>query len=95
MMMAKRPDERHQNATDLLEDLRAVRNGEKPVHARGSLGGGKPESLTAVLQQVQAAEAEIQRDKTRAPSPFAHPIVQVILLAAIASVALNIVLLVS
>lgn len=96
MMMAKRPEERHQNVTDLLEDLRAVRKGEKPVHAHKSLVGAKPsESLTAVLQQVQQAEVEIQRDKTRAPSPFSHPIVQIILLAAIASVALNIVLLVS
>lgn len=96
MMMAKRPEERHQNSTDLLEDLRAVRKGEKPVHAHGSLVGAKSnESLTAVLQQVEQAQAEIQRDKTRAPSPFSHPLVQVLLLATIASVALNIVLLVS
>jgi hypothetical protein len=82
--------------TDLLEDLRSVRKSEKPVHAHRSLVGAKSsESLSAVLQQVQQAEVEIQRDKTRAPSPFSHPIVQIILLAAIASVALNIVLLVS
>jgi eukaryotic-like serine/threonine-protein kinase len=93
MMMAKRPEERHQNTSDLLEDLQAVRKGEKPVHAMKSFAGPKTASLTDVLQQVQLAEAEIQQDKTRAPSPFSHPIVQVILVGAILSVALNIVLL--
>ena len=93
MMMAKRPEERHQNTSDLLEDLKAVRTGEKPVHAQKSFAGPKTASLTDVLQQVQQAEAEIQQDKTRAPSPFSHPIVQVILVGAILSVALNIVLL--
>lgn len=94
MMMAKRPEDRYQNVSDLLTDLKAVRKGDKPVHAHKVLTGA-PETLSAVLQQVQMAESEIQRDKTRAPSPFSHPVVQVILLVALASVALNIVLLVT
>lgn len=94
MMMAKRPEDRYQNVSDLLTDLKAVRKGDKPVHAHKVLSGA-PETLSAVLQQVQMAESEIQRDKTRAPSPFSHPVVQVILLVALASIALNIVLLVT
>ena len=34
VMMAKNREERHPNATALLEDLRAVRDGEPPIHAQ-------------------------------------------------------------
>ena len=36
MMMAKNPKDRYQNASQLLEDLEVVSEGNDPIHARSS-----------------------------------------------------------
>lgn len=92
-MMAKRREERYQNCEDLLTDLHSVQKGEQPAIAHRPIVGAAPEDLSRVLQEVQSRPAEIAVDKTRAPSPFSHLIVQIMLVLLIISAVLNFVLL--
>lgn len=92
MMMAKNKQDRYQNCTDLLTDLRALQRGEKPIIAHKSIAAAPAADLSRVLQEEAARPAEIARDKTRAPSPFSHLIVQIMLAALILSVVGNVIL---
>ncbi len=76
MMMAKDVRERYQNCRDLLTDLKAVKRGEDPVIAKQDVPAV---SLTGLAAEVQSTEVEIQKDKSRPPSPLSSPIVQVML----------------
>ncbi len=89
MMMAKNPRERYQNCTDLLTDLRAVRNGEQPIIARPTVA---VHDLTRLAQAELAAQGEIPEDKTRPATSIAgHPLVQVLIVLVIVLFVANIV----
>lgn len=92
MMMAKNKQDRYQNCTDLLADLRLLQQGQRPVIAHKSIAAAPAADLSRVLQEEAARPAEIARDKTRAPSPFSHLIVQIMLVALILSVVGNVIL---
>ncbi|RMD64179.1 MAG: hypothetical protein D6824_04335, partial [Planctomycetota bacterium] len=86
-MMAKEPKERYRNCSDLLTDLRAIRRGEPPVIAAPEVPAM---DLATIAQAEQQAQTAIPEDKTRsAPSPFAHPLVQILIALFIVSVVLN------
>jgi len=86
-MMAKEPKERYRSCADLLTDLRAIRRGEPPVIAAPEVPGL---DLATIAQAERQAQAVIPEDKTQsAPSPFAHPMVQILIALFIVSVVLN------
>jgi len=89
MMMAKAASDRYQNCADLLTDLRAVRKGDAPVIARQDVAGM---TLSSLAQAEQSAEGEIPKDKTRQPSAFSHPLVQLLVIIVILSILGNILL---
>lgn len=74
MMMAKSRKQRYKDCHDLLVDLRAVRRGEDPpiAHKEASVM-----DLAAVAQAAGEQQASLAVDKSRQPSPFDFPIVQV------------------
>jgi len=76
MMMAKDVRERYQSCRDLLNDLKAVKRGEDPVIAKQDVPAV---SLTGLAAEVQSTQVEIQKDKSRPPSPLSSPIVQIML----------------
>jgi len=90
MMMAKDVRERYQNCRDLLTDLKAVKAGDDPVIAKQDVSAV---NLTGLAAEVQATEVEIQRDKSRPPSPLSSPLVQVMLALLVVSIIANIVFL--
>ena len=73
MMMAKDVRERYQSCRDLLNDLKAVKRGEDPVIAKQDVPAV---SLTGLAAEVQSTQVEIQKDKSRPPSPLSSPTVQ-------------------
>lgn len=89
MMMAKNPRARYQSCSDLLTDLRAVRNGEPPVIARSEAPAAVLATLAAEAEN--AAPSAIPVDKYQRPSPWSHPVVQFVIIVVIVSVILNIV----
>jgi tRNA A-37 threonylcarbamoyl transferase component Bud32 len=73
MMMAKSRKNRYRSCADLLVDLRAVRRGEQPPNAHRE---ASVVDLAAVAEAAEAQPMELASDKTRRPSPFEHPLVQ-------------------
>ncbi|MBX3357899.1 MAG: serine/threonine protein kinase [Phycisphaeraceae bacterium] len=63
MMMAKQPGQRYKSTTDLLMDLKAVREGKTPPIAHKDIGGV---DLSSVIAAEAAAPAVIAEDQTRA-----------------------------
>lgn len=92
MMMAKRREDRYQSCRDLITDLKLIQKGEKPAIAHKPITGAAPEAISQLLVEEAQRPAEIAIDKTRAPSPFSHLVVQVMLVLLILSAAANFVL---
>lgn len=74
--MAKRPDDRYDSTSELVEDLQAIAQGEAPLHAEVKLGGGIGDNEegenTPTLDVKAAASArttERPREPRRAQSP--------------------------
>ncbi|HYE01595.1 MAG TPA: serine/threonine-protein kinase [Phycisphaerales bacterium] len=63
MMMAKDPRARYQRASDLLTDLRAVREGKHPVLAHKEIAGTE---LAVLAQAEAAAPGALREDQSRA-----------------------------
>jgi eukaryotic-like serine/threonine-protein kinase len=62
MMMAKRVKDRYQNCSDLLIDLRAIKNGQTPPIAHRDVFQG--EGLAALAAQAEATATEIPEHTT-------------------------------
>jgi len=96
MMMAKRVKSRYPNCTDLLVDLRALKNGETPPIAHKDV---LPEDELASLAAAEAAAVvEIPQDESRAGSAapawtehLAWPPFLVVVVILIISLAMNII----
>lgn len=94
MMMAKKPGDRYKSCKDLLIDLRAVRNGEKPPIAHTELD--VIDELSGFAAAEAAAQAEIPIDSTEGArrswtEVFSEPLFIVMLVLFGISVAFNIV----
>jgi len=71
MMMAKKVKNRYQNCTDLLLDLRALKNGETPPLAHKDVFHS--DDLASLAAEVQAVETQIpEHTKTGASSLLDH-----------------------
>ncbi len=88
MMMEKAPKARYQSCRDLLTDLYAVRNGDQPVIAHADVSGDQLKDLAAAAEE--ASSGDIPIDRFREPSPFSHPIVQIIVAIFVVSVIVNV-----
>lgn len=93
--MAKKREERYQSTADLLEDLRAIRRGEPPTHARRVV------DLTALAEMEENAEEsdtvdiEPSEPTPRGPSIWDNSLVMTIAIIGIVSVLVNIALIVA
>ena len=87
--MAKDRDERYPTSEDMLEDLRAVREGRAPVHARRS---ANLEELAAAEKRADTIDVAPPR---RSSVPWQNPAVIAILAVGGLSVAANVALLVT
>ena len=76
MMMAKSRRQRYKNCADLLMDLRAARRGDHPPIAHREATAVE---LVSVAEAAEAQEVDLAEDKTRQPSPFEDPKVQLLL----------------
>lgn len=89
--MAKRREERYQSTKELLDDLKAVRRGEAPSHARRAV------DLDSLAEMEQANDGTIDVNDPQGGtgvSPWSQPMVMPLALTAGLSVLLNIALLV-
>jgi serine/threonine-protein kinase len=88
--MAKNRDERYPSTEDMLEDLRLLRKGEPPVHARRQV------DLEALANNVErgARTVDIEPHTFRRALSWDHPIVITMLAVCGVSVLLNVILLV-
>lgn len=93
MMMAKSAQDRYQNCTDLLADLRLVHKGERPIIAHKEIVSAAP--LSEVLEAETSTPTQLAVDKTRRPSVLGHPMVQFMLAMLILSIVANFALLFS
>ena len=87
--MAKNRDERYHSTGDMLEDLRLVRKGEPPTHAKRAVNLDQLAELETKQQTV-----DIDPTPTSTSDLFARPIVQIFLAVLGVSVLINLVLLV-
>lgn len=88
MMMAKNVKERYQTCRDLLTDLQALRRGEPLVIARHDASAVEMQSLAAAEESMMG---EVPEDKSRTPSVYSHPVVQILVTLFVISVVLNVV----
>ena len=91
MMMAKNPRQRYQNCKDLLVDLRALRDNRPPPLAhKDTLPAA---DLSAVVQAVEAAPAELAIDQSRVGTPLVRSwMVWLLLGLLVCSVTVNVIL---
>jgi serine/threonine protein kinase len=88
--MAKKRDERYQSTADMLDDLRAVRRGESPMHARRAID---IDSLAAMEDSAKSGDTVDIESGERPPRPksvFDQPIVLGLAIAAGVSLLANI-----
>jgi eukaryotic-like serine/threonine-protein kinase len=88
--MAKDRDDRYASMEDLVEDLKAVRRGEAPIHARQAID---LDSLEKMEQSGNTVDIEPNGD-VDAASPWSHPVVIGLVAACGLSILLNLILLV-
>jgi len=92
MMMAKRPGERYKNCSDLLLDLKALKNGETPPIAHKEISGF--DELSGLAEAEAAAEGEIAAPPRSGKSwtdVFAEPMFLIMLVLFVLSAGVNIV----
>src|SRR5205814_2078793 len=87
--MAKNRDDRYPSTEDMLEDLRLVRKGEPPVHARRQVDIEGLESMERSAQTVDLEPQTFRRSLT-----WTHPLVIALLATCGISVLLNVILLI-
>jgi serine/threonine-protein kinase len=85
--MAKNRDDRYQSLADMLEDLRSVRAGAAPMHARRAVDLDSLEGLEQTARTV-----DLEPHPLPNVSPFEHPAVVAILAVAGVSLLANILL---
>ncbi len=89
VMMAKDRKQRYQNATDLIEDLRAIAAGQPPLHASKQADFSSLELPAIEEKHAVSKERLVVADQfAPVPSVFEQPVFW----AAIASILLNLVL---
>lgn len=88
--MAKNRDERYRNTTDMLEDLRAVRAGQPPMHARRAVD---LESL-AKMEESSGQTVDIEPIEPEPNPIWSNPTVMALMTAIGVSVLINIILIV-
>jgi serine/threonine-protein kinase len=86
VMMAKDPDERYRTTADLLEDLKSVAAGEPPMQARQRFEVSQLAHLEATGQEVTPANHAASHDRAIVEQPLFW--------ALVASLAMNIILLI-
>jgi hypothetical protein len=93
MMMAKSRRERYKTISDVLTDLRALERGEAPPIAR-------KEPDLSMLEETSLGEEEalpdvVQVRRVYTGNPFQHPVVLAMLFILIASVILNVIVIIT
>ena len=88
LAMAKNRDDRYASTEDLLEDLRAVRAGHAPIHARH---GFDPAAMASIEETGVTVDIGAQR-RSPLSDLLANPIGVAVLIAAGASVLVNVLL---
>ncbi len=91
MMMAKSPEDRYQDATDLLVDLEHISKGEPPHFARNQFDTA---SFTAALTDEASAPITIKREEPKQPSFVETPAFTIMSIILAISVLANIVFLI-
>lgn len=91
--MAKKREDRYHSTADLLEDLRLVRAGQAPMHARRAVDLDKLSELESTGKTVDI-NTDAQEQETRPKSASPIPVLWIVAAAAGVSVLINIVLLV-
>jgi hypothetical protein len=86
--MAKNREERYQSTEDMLEDLRAVRRGEPPTHARRAV---HIDGLTKLEETGKTVD--LAPSAAVAPMTWGSPAVLAVLVALAVSVVVNFILL--
>ena len=87
--MAKKREDRYVTTTDMLEDLRALRAGQQPVHARRTVN---LEQL-AEIQSGKTVDIALPPASTEPVSPWSNPLVMTMAIAAAISLLANFILL--
>jgi serine/threonine-protein kinase len=89
--MAKNREERYQSTEDMLEDLKSVRKGDAPIHARRDI------RLEGLVQlQETGKTVDIAPNSPASPIveiPWSHPAIVALMIGAAVSVLLNLILL--
>jgi serine/threonine-protein kinase len=88
--MAKNRDERYRTTKDMLEDLRAVRSGQPPTHARRAVD---LESL-AKMEETGGQTVDLEPAESQGNPIWSNPTVVALLTAAGVSILINIILMV-
>ena len=92
MMMAKESRKRYKNCNDLLSDLQAARNGERPPIAHKDVFESETD-LAAVAEAEASHETELAIDTSTPAAEFAKPLLYALAAIALLSIAFNIILL--
>jgi serine/threonine-protein kinase len=86
--MAKNREDRYPSTEDMVEDLKAVRNGESPIHARRAI------DLDAIVNVEKSARTVDLDPQPPAPTMFGHPMVVALIAVTALSVLFNLILLI-
>ena len=79
VMMAKRKENRYNNAEELLTDLKAVRDGQAPLRAHKRFD-------VSMLEQLEEGEAVEPRENIYSQETIAHYRIAVLILSAVAAI---------
>ena len=89
--MAKNREERYQSTEDMLEDLKAVRKGDAPIHARRDV---RLDNLAQLQETGKTVDiAPNTPGSSVVEIPWSHPAIVAIMIGAGVSVVLNLILL--
>jgi serine/threonine protein kinase len=85
--MAKRREERYASTEELLEDLRAVRNRQPPIHTRRAMDLDRLAQIESTGQAMDTVPAPVPEVK-----PWQTPLVKILIWAVAASLFINLIL---
>jgi serine/threonine protein kinase len=88
--MAKKREERYQSTEDMLEDLRAVRRGEPPTHARRAVDLESLDNLEESGQTVDIEQPPPKSALQRIFAPLQQPLVMVLVVISVISILANV-----
>jgi serine/threonine-protein kinase len=93
--MAKKREERYQSTADLLEDLRAIRRGEPPTHARRVVDLSALAEMEENAEESDTVDIEPSEPAPRGPSIWDNSTVMAIAIIGIVSILVNVALIVA